>query len=178
MSAFPPQFRPMCGTSLRSRRFDGRLRAYCEPCDEHIFHLPFPSAGTAVVDGSRVCLIERATDPYRGTWTIPGGIIEQGERPDEAAVRELREETNVETAPADCLLCTTWVEAPVEELSSIGIVYAVPREATTGQVEAGEDVRAARFWDVDEIRRSDEQLRPGEAERIQRAIRVVEAAGD
>lgn len=163
---------------MRSRRFDGRDRAYYEPCDEHIFHLPFPSAGTAVVDGSRVCLIRRATVPYRGAWPIPGGIIEQDERPDVAAVPELREETNVEAAPADCLLCSTWADAPVEELSSVGIVYAVPREATTGAVEAGEEVRTARFWAVDRIRQSDEQLRPGEAERLQRAIQVVEAAGD
>lgn len=42
-----------------------------------------------------VLLIERAGEPYRGYWALPGGFLNQGERPEAAAIRELREETEL-----------------------------------------------------------------------------------
>ena len=55
-----------------------------------------PCAGAIVVDrAGRVLLVLRANPPAQGRWSIPGGRIEAGERAEEAAVRELREETGL-----------------------------------------------------------------------------------
>lgn len=49
-----------------------------------------------VMEGDlKVLLIKRRIPPFKGMWAIPGGFVRKGETLDEAALRELREETNV-----------------------------------------------------------------------------------
>lgn len=64
---------------------------------------PLPAASVALVDRGRILLVRRRFEPGRGLWSIPGGLIELGEKAVEAALRELREETGVE-AEVDGLL--------------------------------------------------------------------------
>src|SRR5204863_7309981 len=47
----------------------------------------------AIIEGrGGLLLARRAAPPYEGTWDLPGGFVEAGERPDRALLRELREE--------------------------------------------------------------------------------------
>jgi 8-oxo-dGTP diphosphatase len=43
----------------------------------------------------KALLIERALEPFAGRWALPGGFIRKGESPEEAAARELEEETGI-----------------------------------------------------------------------------------
>ena len=54
--------------------------------------------------GDKILWIRRGIAPQIGKWAIPGGYMEQGETPEEAACRELREETHIEIAPDDMTL--------------------------------------------------------------------------
>ena len=46
--------------------------------------------------GEEYLLIKRASEPDRGLWSVPGGMVEIGEKAKEAAVREAEEETGLE----------------------------------------------------------------------------------
>jgi 8-oxo-dGTP diphosphatase len=73
----PPVTCPACGTSQW---------ANAKPC------------GGALVadDEGRLLLVRRAHDPYDGRWDIPGGFCGLRELPEDAAVREVREETGLD----------------------------------------------------------------------------------
>jgi ADP-ribose pyrophosphatase YjhB (NUDIX family) len=56
---------------------------------------PVVAVGVLLLDGERVLLVQRGRPPQVGRWTVPGGGVEVGETLEEAALRELREETGL-----------------------------------------------------------------------------------
>ncbi len=56
---------------------------------------PLVGVGAVVVDRGRVLLVRRGTEPLRGQWSLPGGMVEIGEALTAALVREVGEETGL-----------------------------------------------------------------------------------
>ena len=57
---------------------------------------PLIGALAVVLREGCVLLIERGIEPHLGYWSLPGGVIDEGELAGEAAVRETLEETGLE----------------------------------------------------------------------------------
>lgn len=91
-------FCPVCGNRLEVRLLpdEDRERLVCISCS-HIHYInPIVVAGTIPVVGDRVWLLRRAIEPRLGSWTFPSGFMEMGESVEQAAIRETREELNMQ----------------------------------------------------------------------------------
>jgi 8-oxo-dGTP diphosphatase len=94
--------------------------------------------GLAYDEEGRLLVVQRANEPGRGLWSIPGGRVEPGEDDAAALVREMREETGLEIAPGPLV-------GSVRRGS-----YAIADYRCTvlgGTLRAGDDALDARFVD-------------------------------
>ena len=99
--------------------------------------------GLAYDEEGRLLVVQRANEPGRGLWSIPGGRVEPGEDDAAALVREMREETGLEVAAGP--LVGSVRRGP----------YAIADYRCTvlgGTLRAGDDALDARFVDRTALR--------------------------
>ena len=90
-------FCTFCGSRLGSRVVDGRQRQICIGCGHVYYENPLPVVSIILINGKgELLLVKRAQEPAKGMWCFPIGFAECGESIEEAALRELREESGVE----------------------------------------------------------------------------------
>jgi len=138
------EFCPRCGTPLQLRTTCGRLRPACPACS--FVHFPNPRVAVAMflVDGDRLLLVKRGVPPEKGSWALAAGFVDQGESPEAAACREMREETGLEVE-VERLLDLVYDE----ERKVIVILYRVRWLA--GNAAANDDVDAVQWFSRDEL---------------------------
>ena len=114
---------------------------------------PVPAVGVVCLRGDEVLLIRRGKPPLAGSWSLPGGRIERGERAAAAALRELHEETGV-TAELMGLIDVVDGLFPAsgpgdEDRHYVLVDYAARWLA--GEPVAGDDAADARFVPIRDI---------------------------
>ena len=93
----PPAYRfcPLCSTELIARDSDGRMM--CAACLFVEYRNPSPGVVVMIERDDRVLLgLRGETSNQRGKWCFPGGFVEHGEDFLSAAIREVKEETNLD----------------------------------------------------------------------------------
>jgi ADP-ribose pyrophosphatase YjhB (NUDIX family) len=64
---------------------------------------PIVGVGAVIIDGGRVLVVRRDTEPLKGEWSIPGGMLELGEKLRDGTRREVLEETGLIVEPGEVL---------------------------------------------------------------------------
>lgn len=57
---------------------------------------PLVGVGAVVIRDGMILLEKRFNEPGKGKWSIPGGLVELGERLEQTVIREVKEETNLD----------------------------------------------------------------------------------
>lgn len=107
---------------------------------------PVAAVGVVCLRGADVLLIRRGAPPLEGHWSLPGGRIEFGERAEDAALRELREETG---CAAELTGLIDVVDGIFPDRHYVLIDYAA--RWTAEEPTAGDDARDARFFTPAEL---------------------------
>ena len=96
-------------------------------------------AAAALVDADhRVLIAQRPPGKaMAGLWEFPGGKVEAGERPEEALIRELREELGIETQAA-CLAPLTFASHGYDGFHLLMPLYVIRRWTGTPQPREGQ----------------------------------------
>ena len=97
-SEAPFRYCPRCGEGLKPRRMkpdEPELQA-CPRCSFVHYHDPKVATGTLFTLDGGIVLVQRAIPPSYGKWVFPGGFVDRGERLEAAAIRETREEVNLD----------------------------------------------------------------------------------
>jgi 8-oxo-dGTP diphosphatase len=101
-------------------------------------------------DGVQILLIERRSEPYEGCWALPGGFVDPDETAEDAASRELEEETRLNRVRLEQLhTFSTPGRDPRGWVISIAFVGIVDPEACV--IEAQSDARQVRWFDLDSL---------------------------
>ena len=100
-----------------------------------------------------ILLVRREGFPYKGSWALPGGFAKNGESIDETALRELREETGVDSAYLSSFgMFSTPARDPRGWIVSEGFLALVDQRKC--RLRAGSDAWEAAWFTVD-IRREE-----------------------
>ena len=84
-----------CGKHNEFGFIDGEKRYHCKDCKSIHYQNPKPTATLICPKENMILLVQRAFEPGKGKWGLPGGFLELGETLEEGAKRELKEETNL-----------------------------------------------------------------------------------
>ena len=98
----------------------------------------------------KVLLIERGLDPFRGSWALPGGFVEMDESLDEAARRELEEETSLKNIFLEQLYTFSAPDRDPRERVVSAAYYALVR-LSDHRLQAATDAKDARWFDVQQL---------------------------
>lgn len=108
------------------------------------------AVSVAAVAGNRVLLVRRGREPSKGLFAFPGGRVEPGETLEEAARRELREETGL-AASALSPIDLFRFEAPLHGPGASYELQVFLAEGTGGTLQAGDDADHAGWYDAERM---------------------------
>jgi 8-oxo-dGTP diphosphatase len=101
--------------------------------------------GVVFKDG-KILLVKRKNEPFKGKWALPGGFVEYGEKTEDAAVREVFEETGLKTSVKS--LVGVYSNPNRDPRGhTITVVYLM--ELVSGELCSGDDAADAKFFDLD-----------------------------
>jgi len=110
-----------------------------------VYKNPFPTVDVIVwVEPDQVVLIERKNPPLG--WALPGGFVDYGESIEQAALRELKEETNLEVELQGLVGVYSNPKRDPRFHTISTVFWAKPKNLN--QIQAGDDAQKVRLFSL------------------------------
>jgi len=141
------QYCPICATPLTVKSLFGRERQQCPECDWIHFIDPKVGAGVLIEKKGQVLLARRGMAPSRGDWHFPSGFVDAEESPEEAAIRECKEETGLDVHLVELIDVFHYTA----DFRGEGVFILYRGEITGGTPKAMDDVTELAFFAPDDL---------------------------
>jgi ADP-ribose pyrophosphatase YjhB (NUDIX family) len=106
---------------------------------------PLVGVGAVIVDDGRVLLVRRGSEPLKGHWTLPGGLLELGEPLLDGVVREVREETGLTVEPVELVELVDRIHREEERVRYHYVIADYLCRVAGGVLRAASDADAVRW---------------------------------
>lgn len=133
---------PVCQNNLEHEN----NRTNCTNCGFEEYNNPAPCVSLTILKNNQVLLCKRAIEPAKGTWDVIGGFIDAGETAEEAAVREMKEETGLDTE-VEKNLGSTW--DIYDGRPTLAMMF-VMKPLNNQEPKANDDVEELQWFDFDQ----------------------------
>ena len=113
---------------------------------------PVVGIGAVIIKEGKIALIKRGNEPSMGKWTIPGGLVELGESPDQSVVRETKEETGLDVGNPSLMDVVSNVD--LDEKGKVKYHYVIIDylvHVKAGTAEASSDAVELRWVPYNEV---------------------------
>ena len=126
------------------------MSAYEKTCPKcgtpvEVYRHPFPTVDVILFREGSVLLVARRNPPFG--WALPGGFVDYGESAEEAARRELAEETGLQ-AKSLSLLGVYSAPGRDPRFHTLTVVYTAKAD---GEPTAGDDAKAVEWWPTSQL---------------------------
>jgi ADP-ribose pyrophosphatase YjhB (NUDIX family) len=135
---------------MTTRPVGDKPRRACTQCNYVHFTDPKVGVGVLVIEEGEILLVQRRMNPEKGKWSIPAGFVDRGENPQETAVREVWEETNLRVE-IEGLVDVYFNPPPPNGQGGASIFILYEGRLLGGRLQAGDDAGAAAFFAPDDL---------------------------
>ncbi len=138
---------PYCGEIIIKKYEDNVQRDFCPVCNSFFYENPLPVVSSILESSRQILLVKRDRAPSKGLWCLPTGFAEAGESIEQAALRELQEETGIKGKIVKLLDVDSYKSSFYGDLLFLTFVV----QQSGGKLCAGDDCSQARFWPVNKL---------------------------
>lgn len=141
------RFCSACGGVLEEAQVEGWDRLICKNCGRITYSNPIPSVAAIIEQDGAVLLVQRAVEPGKGRWCLPGGFIEIGESVEDAVVREVKEETGLDCQPLEIFDACSDVGGFYGDI----LIVCYRARVLGGEPMAGDDAMGLGFFQQSDV---------------------------
>src|SRR6185503_16034814 len=140
------RFCPRCGGGLDKKivKASEPRRLVCQTCAFIFYQDPKVVAGTVFTLDGGIVLLKRGVEPALGKWVFPSGYVDRGETVQEAAIRETKEESELDVKLGPLLNVYSYPRSP-----SVIVVFTA--EVIGGELTAADESTDARIFAPKEL---------------------------
>jgi len=88
-------FCPRCSKNLVSKTIDKSVVKACENCGFIFWNNPIAVVSLLLHQDNKILMLQRANQPFKNSWVLPGGFMNIDETSEDAIKREVKEETGL-----------------------------------------------------------------------------------
>ncbi len=117
---------------------------------------PAVGVGAVILNSAKILLERRGNDPGRGKWSIPGGLIDLGETPEQSVLREVLEETGLTVSNPELIDVVNSVQCDgAGRIQYHFVIIDYFLRFLSGRPQASSDALDLKWVEIEEVEKFD-----------------------